>query len=102
MYYRQEPPKLTQEEKDRIAILERMHDVRLQIMMLTPIDGSPLSRRETEILREVATGKKGRQIAKELYIDMQTVKSHIKSIYRKLKVNLRADAIRVAQEERYI
>ena len=37
---------------------------------------SPLSKRETEILEHIATGKSGTRIAKELFIDAETVKSH--------------------------
>lgn len=63
---------------------------------------SPLSKRETEILQQVAEGKSGTRIAKELFIDAETVKSHIKNIYFKLDVNSKADAIRVARKNKFI
>lgn len=63
---------------------------------------TPLSKRETQILELVGNGKSRSQIAKELFIDLETVKSHIKNIYMKLDVNSRADALRAARENRLI
>ena len=63
---------------------------------------SPLSKRETEILEQIATGKSGTKIAKELFIDAETVKSHIKNIYAKLNVNSKAEAIKTARENKLI
>jgi len=63
---------------------------------------SPLSKRETQILELVGTGKSRSQIAKELFIDLETVRSHIKNIYMKLDVNSRADALRTARLNKLI
>ncbi len=63
---------------------------------------SPLSKRETQILEEIAKGKNRRIIADELFIDNETVKSHIKNIYAKLNVHSKADAIRTAKENKLI
>jgi DNA-binding NarL/FixJ family response regulator len=63
---------------------------------------SPLSKRETQILELVGTGKSRSQIAKELFIDLETVKSHIKNIYLKLDVNSRSDALRAARQNKLI
>lgn len=63
---------------------------------------SPLSKRETQILEQVAGGKSRSQIAKDLFIDLETVRSHIKNIYLKLDVNSRADAIKAAKENKLI
>jgi DNA-binding NarL/FixJ family response regulator len=63
---------------------------------------SPLSKRETQILELVVDGKSRSQIAKELFIDLETVRSHIKNIYLKLDVNSRADAIKTAKENKLI
>lgn len=63
---------------------------------------SPLSKRETQILELVGYGKSRSQIAKELFIDMETVKSHIKNIYLKLDVNSRADALKAARQNKLI
>jgi len=63
---------------------------------------SPLTKRETEILEQVANGKSRSKIAKEMFIDLETVKSHIKHIYLKLNVHSREDAIKEAKNNKYI
>lgn len=63
---------------------------------------SPLTKREAQILDLIAAGKDRSQIAQELFIEIETVKTHIKNIYIKLNVNSRADAIRIAKANRLI
>jgi LuxR family maltose regulon positive regulatory protein len=52
-----------------------------------------LSQREHEVLCLMAAGRKNREIARELVVVIGTVKAHINSIYRKLAVNNRIQAI---------
>jgi DNA-binding NarL/FixJ family response regulator len=63
---------------------------------------SPLTRRETEILGLVARGKSFSTIATQLFIDRETVRTHLKNVYRKLEVHSKADAIERALKERLI
>ncbi|RZL38298.1 MULTISPECIES: response regulator transcription factor [Pedobacter] len=63
---------------------------------------SPLTKRETEILDRIANGQTKSQIANDLFIDQETVRSHVKNIYIKLDVNSKADAIKTAKEKRFI
>src|SRR5476651_2103711 len=63
---------------------------------------SPLSKRETQILEMICNGKSRTQIANELFIDLETVRSHIKNIYIKLDVNSRADAIKTARDNKLV
>jgi DNA-binding NarL/FixJ family response regulator len=63
---------------------------------------SPLSTRETEVLQHLARGKSYTMIADELFIDKETVRSHIKNIYRKLEVNSKSEAIDKANRNRLI
>ncbi len=58
----------------------------------------PLSEREFEVLRLLTTHLSSTAIAQELFISVNTVRSHIKSIYGKLNVHSRKDAIQRAQE----
>jgi LuxR family maltose regulon positive regulatory protein len=58
----------------------------------------PLSERELEVLRLLATGLSNPEIAETLYIAVSTVRSHCKSIYGKLNVHRRWDAVQRAQE----
>ena len=63
---------------------------------------SPLSKRETEVLEAIAEGKSRSKIAKDLFVDLETIKSHIKNIYYKLNVNSREEALKVARGSKYI
>jgi len=53
----------------------------------------PLSERELVIVRHLATGQTLGQIGSQLYISVNTVKSHVRSIYRKLEVTSRREAV---------
>ena len=57
---------------------------------------SPLTARETEILKYIAQGYLNKQIAAELGISEQTIKNHVTSILRKLNANARTEAVVVA------
>jgi DNA-binding NarL/FixJ family response regulator len=57
---------------------------------------SRLSQREIELLQAFAKGESYKQAARTLGISPHTVGTHVKSIYRKLEVNSRSDAIRGA------
>jgi LuxR family maltose regulon positive regulatory protein len=58
----------------------------------------PLSERELDVLRLLATGLSNPEIAQELYIATSTVRSHCKSIYGKLDVHSRWDAVHRAKD----
>jgi non-specific serine/threonine protein kinase len=53
---------------------------------------SGLTRRETDILRLVASGNSNKQIASELVLSLRTVERHIANVYAKLGARNRADA----------
>ena len=53
----------------------------------------PLSEREVEVMRLLASGKTNREIAHELYVSVGTVKAHTANIYRKLGAHNRAEMI---------
>lgn len=54
-----------------------------------------LTERETQVLQAIAKGMKNKQIADHLYISINTVKKHAQNIFEKLKVNSRAEIIRL-------
>jgi DNA-binding NarL/FixJ family response regulator len=56
----------------------------------------PLSKRETDVLKLLATGKSTREIAEALKLADETVKSHLSHIYAKLKASDRVQAVVVA------
>jgi LuxR family maltose regulon positive regulatory protein len=57
----------------------------------------PLSERELEILRLIATGKSNHEIGQMLFIAIGTVKKHINNIYTKLNVHSRTQALAEAK-----
>lgn len=59
---------------------------------------NPLSVRELEVLRNMIEGLKYKEIAENLYISQNTVRFHVKSIYSKLNVNNRTQAIEKARQ----
>jgi LuxR family maltose regulon positive regulatory protein len=58
----------------------------------------PLSERELGVLRLLPSGLSQRQIGAELFVSVNTVKSHVKSIFRKLRVGSRDEAVSRARE----
>lgn len=63
---------------------------------------NPLSEREIEVLSSLAEGKSYRGVSEILFISVDTVKYHIKSIYSKLQASSKQDAIDTARKEKYI
>jgi DNA-binding NarL/FixJ family response regulator len=51
-----------------------------------------LTRREHEIMARVICGKQNKEIARELFCEVCTVKKHLRNIYSKLKVKNRTAA----------
>lgn len=59
-----------------------------------------LTGREREVLRLIAQGYTYKEIAKELYISVKTVESHVSSVLRKLQLSSRHQLTRWAAERR--
>jgi DNA-binding NarL/FixJ family response regulator len=59
--------------------------------------GPPLTEREREVLDLIAGGSTNREIAEQLFLSPHTVKEHTSSLYRKLQVRNRAEAVQKAQ-----
>jgi LuxR family maltose regulon positive regulatory protein len=57
----------------------------------------PLSEREMEVLHLLAEGLSNKEIAQQLFISLPTVKSHTRSIYGKLAVHSRREAVSRAE-----
>jgi LuxR family transcriptional regulator, maltose regulon positive regulatory protein len=58
----------------------------------------PLTEREREVLRHVSGMLNTAEVASEMYISINTVKTHLKSIYRKLAATHRGEAVRRARQ----
>ncbi len=62
----------------------------------------PLSERELAVLRFLPTMMSNAEIATEMFVSVNTVKTHLKHIYRKLDVSERRDAVRRGRELRLL
>ncbi len=83
----------------RIEQTERT--LRLRPVRAPEGDGAPfweLSERELAVLRLLASKLSQREIAGELYVSFNTVKTHTRAIFRKLGVASRSDAVKRARE----
>ena len=61
-----------------------------------------LTQRETEVLTHLCRGKSYKMIADDLFISEETVRRHIKNIYRKLEVHSKSEAVAKAFKEKLV
>jgi LuxR family maltose regulon positive regulatory protein len=81
---------------------ETRGELQIEQLCPSPLIAQPLvdrlSDRELEVLRLLATHLSGPEIAQNLIISVSTLRSHTKSIYSKLNVHSRSDAVERARE----
>ncbi|HHT9126391.1 MAG TPA: response regulator transcription factor [Candidatus Brocadiia bacterium] len=84
----------------RIArrILEKFHD----LPKLKKHNDTVLTQRENEILKILSNGFTPKEIGGKLFIDYETVRSHLKHIYKKLHASSKIEAITKAKDKRLI
>lgn len=87
---------LTVELKDKTEVLENIFS-KNQTENLPP-ELLSLSKREMEVLAQLALGLTDQQIADKLFISKSTAKTHLRRIYSKLLVNGRAGAVSIAHK----
>ena len=63
---------------------------------------SPLSKRETEVLRGICEGKSNKEIARDLDLQEVTIKLHVKTLSRKLEARNRTHAAMIARDRSLI
>jgi DNA-binding CsgD family transcriptional regulator len=70
-----------------------------------PFDGNPkalaslgISPRELAVLHEIAAGRSNKEIATQLHVSPNTVKTHVARLFDKLGAKRRTDAINTARE----
>ena len=61
-----------------------------------------LTAKERELLQHMANGKSYKMIAEAMMITIETVKTHVKNIYRKLHVNSSTEAVRKALQNKMV
>jgi LuxR family maltose regulon positive regulatory protein len=88
------------------ALLYEMGQVRSESRATAPARSTllaePLSPQEARILRLLAAGLSNPEIAQELVVSVNTVKTHVKSIYVKLNVRTRKEAREAARQLRLV
>jgi DNA-binding NarL/FixJ family response regulator len=67
-----------------------------------PVEPITLTQREKDILKAVIDGRSNKEISDALFISIETVKSHVKSIYQKLQVRNRVDATLIAMKRKLL
>ncbi len=72
----------------------------VQSFQITP--QTSLTARETEVLTHLCKGKSYKMIADSLFISEETVRRHIKNIYRKLEVHSKSEAVAKAFKEKLV
>jgi DNA-binding NarL/FixJ family response regulator len=81
---------------DVIVIDRRLGTSPVPLVRATSFEGTYFSRREREVLTELTGGLDNRAIANQLCISEDTVKTHMKAIFRKLGARDRAHAVALA------
>jgi LuxR family maltose regulon positive regulatory protein len=71
---------------------------KLALSVVEGIQFETLSQQEVRMLRLIVAGMSNADIAQELVVSINTVKTHVKSIYRKLNVSSRVEAREIARE----
>ena len=79
---------------------EKANNVDLKFVQEGEIE--PLTAREKEILKMVSQGASNNDIAEKLFVREVTVKTHLNSIFKKLKVKNRTQAVLLAMQMRII
>ncbi|WP_353418984.1 response regulator transcription factor [Staphylococcus warneri] len=74
----------------------------LDSMSSKPHFTNKLSKRETEVLKEMVKGKTNKEIANTLFVSEKTIKTHVSHIFSKLQVSDRTQAAIYAMENKLI
>ncbi|MFD1864865.1 response regulator [Planococcus chinensis] len=75
------------------SIMEGRRIYAPELVDLAYADANPLTERESQVMELIAEGKSTKEIAKELFITTGTVRNYISTIFDKLEVGNRIEAI---------
>ena len=90
-------PGITRKLLERISLMSRA-----RTPGAAPIHSDGLTAREVEILVGVSKGLSSRELAAKLFVSESTVKSHLRTIYRKISVRDRSQAVAYAIRKGFI
>lgn len=74
----------------------------LAAKLASRMSGEALTTRELDVLKRLARGRSNKEIGTDLFISETTVKSHLRSLFSKLKVQSRTEAIAAANKRGWI
>lgn len=77
---------------------EKNHNVSLNLPFTSTSPITPLTNREKEVLKLVAQGENNQGISDKLFVREVTVKTHLNSIFKKLNVTNRTQAVLLAMQ----
>ncbi|XCY66729.1 response regulator transcription factor [Streptococcus iniae] len=83
-------------------VLEGHKEYSPELIEEVAFSSNPLSLREQEILKEVATGSSNQEIAETLFLSHGTVRNYMSSILIKLSASNRTDAVRIARDQGWL
>lgn len=91
--HKNDVPKYTQAEKEdlTVQITTMTMEAKLAKVLTFVKEDAPLSIREREILEMVIAGKKRKEIADELHLSENTVKTYTRTLYGKLNISCREE-----------
>jgi ATP/maltotriose-dependent transcriptional regulator MalT len=82
-----------------MVYLENLASIVRERSLKSVSDENRLTSRELDILRNLATGKPLIQISKALHISQNTMKTHLRNVYRKLGADSRDSATKIARDQ---
>jgi len=65
-------------------------------------EGHNLTKTEIRVLKNIAEGKTNNEIAQSQFVSIETIKTHVQRIFKKLEVNNRMEAVAVARKKNII
>jgi LuxR family maltose regulon positive regulatory protein len=83
-------------ERSAIACIAEL-EAQIEAMRVHAAGASTLTDAELRVLRLLPTNLSLAEIASQLYVSRNTVKTHVASIYRKLEADKRSEAVRLAR-----
>lgn len=95
------PPDRLAQAVRAVAAGQRVVDPELALSAWTAAE-SPLSPRETQVLRLAAKGAEPEEIAEQLFLTKGTVRNYLTAIVDKLHARNRIDAVRIAEEAGWV
>jgi len=84
------------------SLFSRIAELTGEVEDQTPSDSIKLTARELDVINLIAEGLPNKEIAKQLFIETQTVKNHIHNVLDKLQLHNRFETVQYARERKLL